>query len=115
LYGAYLAGSAFAVAGSGLHHKICHVLGGAYDLPHAQTHAIVLPHVLAFNAPGAPEAVRRIGRALGAGDPAGALRALSARLRIPAGLRALGMREEQIDEAARLIEPVVPADNPVAA
>ena len=52
LYGAYLAGTAFAVAGSGLHHKICHVLGGRYGLPHAQTHAIMLPYVLAFNAPG---------------------------------------------------------------
>ncbi len=51
LYGAYLAAVAFASAGSGLHHKICHVLGGIFDLPHAQTHAVVLPHVLAFNAP----------------------------------------------------------------
>ncbi len=59
LYGAYLSAVAFASAGSGLHHKICHVLGGKYDLPHAQTHAIVLPYVLAFNAPGAPDAERR--------------------------------------------------------
>ncbi|HEX4252303.1 MAG TPA: maleylacetate reductase, partial [Pseudonocardia sp.] len=81
LYGAYLAGSAFAVAGSGLHHKICHALGGAFNLPHAQTHAIVLPEVLAFNAPAAPDATLRIGRALGAGaDPVAALRALSAGL-----------------------------------
>ena len=65
--GAWLAGAAFAVAGSGLHHKICHVLGGAFDLPHARTHAVVLPHVLAFNAPGAPDAAVRIGRALGVG------------------------------------------------
>ena len=54
LYGAYLSAVAFASAGSGLHHKICHVLGGRYDLPHAQTHAVVLPYVLAFNAPAAP-------------------------------------------------------------
>jgi maleylacetate reductase len=112
LYGAYLAGSAFAVAGSGLHHKICHVLGGAYDLPHAQTHAIVLPHVLAFNAPAAPEAARRVARALGVADPVAGLRALTAELGIPAGLRALGMRAEQVDEAAELVEPTVPADNP---
>ena len=115
LYGAYLAGTAFAVAGSGLHHKICHVLGGRYGLPHAQTHAIMLPYVLAFNAPGAPDAAGRIGQALGSEDPAGALQALAARLGLPRGLRDIGLREEQLAEAARLIEPVVPADNPVPA
>ena len=129
LYGAYLAGSAFAVAGSGLHHKICHVLGGRYDLPHAQMHAIVLPYVLAFNTPGAPEAAGRIGRALAASGatpavsglapsapgrpPAGALRDLATRLGIPAGLRDIGLREDQLAEAAELIEPTVPPDNPV--
>jgi alcohol dehydrogenase class IV/protocatechuate 3,4-dioxygenase beta subunit len=115
LYGAYLAGTAFAVAGSGLHHKICHVLGGRYGLPHAQTHAIMLPYVLAFNAPGAPDAAGRIGQALGSEDPAGTLQALAARLGLPRGLRDIGLREEQLAEAARLIEPVVPADNPVPA
>ena len=54
LYAAYLSATAFASAGSGLHHKICHVLGGKYNLPHAQTHATVLPYVLAFNGPAAP-------------------------------------------------------------
>ena len=119
LYGAYLAGSTFAVTGSGLHHKICHILGGRYDLPHAQTHAIMLPYVLAFNAPGAPDAARQIGRALaGAGlgaDPAAALQRLAGQLGLPRGLREIGFGEEQIAEAARLIEPVVPADNPVPA
>jgi maleylacetate reductase len=112
LYGAYLAGSAFAVAGSGLHHKICHALGGAYGLPHALTHAIVLPHVLAFNAPAVPDAIHRIGRALGSDDAVGALAALTARLGIPHGLRQLGMLEEQVDEAAGLVEASVPRDNP---
>jgi alcohol dehydrogenase class IV len=120
LYGAYLAGSAFAVAGSGLHHKICHALGGAFNLPHAQTHAIVLPEVLAFNAPAAPDAASRIGRALGAShpdgndktDPVAALRALSADLGIPRGLRELGLREDQIEEIVELVAPAVPVDNP---
>jgi alcohol dehydrogenase class IV/protocatechuate 3,4-dioxygenase beta subunit len=115
LYGAYLAGSAFAVTGSGLHHKICHVLGGRYGLPHAQTHAIMLPYVLAFNAPGAPDAASRIGQALGSEHPAAALQALAAQLRLPRGLREIGLAEDQLAEAARLIEPVVPADNPVPA
>jgi maleylacetate reductase len=113
LYGAYLAGVAFSGAGSGLHHKICHALGGAFDLPHAQTHAIVLPHVLAVNAPGAPEAVARIAAALGVDDPVAGLRALAAAAGVPRGLRDLGLREDQLDEAVALIEPVVPADNPV--
>ncbi len=130
LYGAYLAGAAFAAAGSGLHHKICHVLGGRYDLPHAEMHAIVLPHVLAFNAPGVPDAAARIGRALaaaardgapgaapgyGSGGPAGALRDLADGQGIPAGLRDIGLRADQVAEAAQLIEPVVPPDNPVTA
>ena len=115
LYGAYLAGTAFAATGSGLHHKICHILGGRYGLPHAQTHAIVLPYVLAFNAPGAPDAVRRIGHALGSEDPAAALQELATGLGLPRGLREIGLREEQLAEAANLIEPAVPADNPVPA
>ena len=129
LYGAYLAGTAFAVTGSGLHHKICHILGGRYDLPHAQTHAIMLPYVLAFNAPGVPDAARQIGQALAGGglaggglaggpggaDPAAALQRLARQLGLPRGLRDIGFREEQIAEAARLIEPAVPADNPVPA
>jgi maleylacetate reductase len=120
LYGAYLAGTTFAVTGSGLHHKICHILGGRYDLPHAQTHAIMLPYVLAFNAPGAPDAVRQIGQALASAgldgaDPAAALQQLAGQLGLPRGLREIGFGAEQIAEAARLIEPAVPADNPVRA
>ncbi|MBC7442062.1 MAG: maleylacetate reductase [Ramlibacter sp.] len=64
LYGAYLSASAFARAGSGLHHKICHVLGGTFGLPHSETHAIVLPHAVAFNVPAAPEAETLLARAL---------------------------------------------------
>jgi maleylacetate reductase len=113
LLGAWLAGAAFAVAGSGLHHKVCHVLGGAYDLPHAQTHAIVLPHVLAHNAPGVPEATERIAAALGTADAVRGLADLSQRLGIPAGLRKVGLREDQLDEATDLVLEKVPADNPV--
>jgi alcohol dehydrogenase class IV len=113
LCGAWLGASAFAVAGSGLHHKLCHVLGGTFDLPHARTHAVVLPHVLAFNAPGAPDAVTRVARALGTDDAGAGLRALADEHGIPRGLRALGMPEDAIDEAADLTEPAVPEDNPV--
>ncbi|MFC4950436.1 maleylacetate reductase [Pseudonocardia sp. GCM10023141] len=112
LRGGWLAASAFAVTGSGLHHKLAHVLGGL-GLPHARTHAVLLPHVLAFNAPGAPEAAARVARALGVDDPVAGLRALAADLRIPRGLRELGLREEQLAEVAALAEPAVPKDNPV--
>ena len=74
LYGAYLSAVAFASAGSGLHHKICHVLGGTFNLPHAQTHATVLPYVLAFNAPAAPDAAARIAAAFGTAGSGQAVR-----------------------------------------
>ncbi len=113
LCGAWLGAAAFAVAGSGLHHKLCHVLGGTFDLPHARTHAVVLPHVLAFNAPGAPGAVARVARALGTDGAVAGLRALADEHGVPRGLRALGMPENGIDKAAALTEPAVPEDNPV--
>lgn len=112
LRGAWLTAAAFAVTGSGLHHKLCHVLGGL-GMPHARTHAVVLPHVLAFNAPGAPEAAARVARGLGVDDPVRGLRDLADELAVPRGLRELGLREDQIDNAAALTEPVVPGDNPV--
>ena len=65
LYGAHLAGAALAGAGAGIHHKICHVLGGAYDLPHAEMHTVVLPHAVAFNEPAIPEVMQRVVGALG--------------------------------------------------
>ena len=111
-YGAYIAAVGFASAGSGLHHKICHVLGGAYHLPHAQTHAIVLPHVLAFNAPHAPEAAARIATALGVSDAVDGLVRLYARLKAPTALKDLGLPEADLDEATDLILPAVPPSNP---
>ncbi|GAA1124752.1 maleylacetate reductase [Nocardioides aquiterrae] len=112
LYGAYLAAVAFASAGSGLHHKICHVLGGRYDLPHAPTHAVVLPHVLALNAPAAPEADERIARAFGTETGLEGLEALRARLDAPRALRDLGFEEDQIPDAVEAILPSVPESNP---
>ncbi|HEY0534767.1 MAG TPA: maleylacetate reductase [Actinoplanes sp.] len=112
LYGAYLAALAFAGAGSGLHHKICHVLGGAYDLPHAQTHAVVLPHVLAFNAPAAPDPVARLARALDASDALAALNDLYDAVDAPRSLRALGLPEDRLPHAAALIAQAAPPSNP---
>lgn len=112
VYGAYLAAVAFASAGSGLHHKICHVLGGRYDLPHAETHAAVLPHVLALNAPNAPEADARLAAAFGSSSGLAGLEDLRARLDAPRALSDYGFREEDVPGAVEAILPVVPPSNP---
>jgi maleylacetate reductase len=112
LYAAYLSAAAFASAGSALHHKICHVLGGAYNLPHAQTHATVLPYVLAFNGPAAPEAERRIAAAFGTNRAIDGLQDLRRELAAPHALRDYGFTEQDIPAAAESILPAVPPSNP---
>lgn len=114
LYGAYLAAMSFACAGSGLHHKICHTLGGMFDLPHAQTHAVVLPYVLAFNAPGVPDVEARLAAAFGAESAVAGLARLRAELDAPRSLRDLAMPESGIDAAADEVLTKVPEGNPVA-
>jgi maleylacetate reductase len=111
LYGAWLAGWVVGTAGMGLHHKICHVLGGAYNLPHAGTHSAVLPFVTAYNAPAAPAAMARATRALGAQDPARALSELAERIGAPTSLAQVGMDPGRIPEAARLVVET-PVTNP---
>lgn len=112
LYGAYLSAVAFASAGSGLHHKICHVLGGTFNLPHAQTHASVLPYVLAFNAPAAPDAEARIAAAFGSADALTGLQELRKQLNAPTALSDHGFTPDGIAQASALILQVVPASNP---
>ena len=112
LYGAYLAAVAFASAGSGLHHKICHVLGGAFNLPHAETHAVVLPYVLALNAPNARVADARLAGAFGAESGLAGLQALRATLDAPRALRDYGFESSDIASAVEAILPVVPPSNP---
>jgi maleylacetate reductase len=102
LYGAWLCGTCLGAVGMSLHHKLCHVLGGSFDLPHALTHAIVLPHVAAYNTAAAPEAMKRIARALGRPDAALGLYDLARRLNIPKSLADIGMPQAGIAEAADL-------------
>jgi alcohol dehydrogenase class IV len=102
LYGAWLCGMVLGGAEVALHHKLCHVLGGSFDLPHAETHAVILPHAVAYNAAAAPEAVGRVARALGAHDAAEALYDLNVAIGAPTALRAVGMPEEGLDRAADL-------------
>ncbi|KMO35718.1 maleylacetate reductase [Methylobacterium aquaticum] len=100
LYGAWLAGACLGTVGMALHHKLCHVLGGSFDLPHAATHAVVLPHAAAYNAPAAPEAMARVARALGAADGPQGLHDLAASLGVPTALKTIGMPEAGLDRAA---------------
>lgn len=102
LYGAWLCGLCLGSVGMALHHKLCHVLGGSFDLPHAETHTVVLPHALAFNAAAAPEADRAVARALNGTNGAAALHHLAKTLGAPLSLRALGMPQEGIETAADL-------------
>ena len=102
LYGAFLAGTALGTVGMALHHKLCHVLGGSFDLPHAETHAVVLPHVVRFNEAHAAPAMARAARALGTDDAAARLFALLGELGLPRSLADLGLREEALDRAAQL-------------
>lgn len=112
LYGAYLAGAALAATSAGLHHKICHVLGGAYDLPHAEMHTVVLPYAVAFNEEAIPEVMQRIAGALGAEGAATGLYDLAERIGAPTALKDIGMKEENIDEAVDLILEAAPESNP---
>jgi alcohol dehydrogenase class IV len=102
LYGAWLCGVCLGTVGMALHHKLCHTLGGTFDLPHAETHTIVLPHALAYNAPLAPAAMVRIARAIDAADAAQGLYDLARRLNAKLALRDLGMPEAGIEKAADL-------------
>lgn len=99
LYGAWLCGTCLGAVGMALHHKLCHTLGGSFDLPHAETHAIVLPHALAYNASAVPDVIARLQPMLGE-DPALGIYNLLARIGAPRALRELGMPESAIDEGA---------------
>ncbi len=100
LYGAWLCGAVLGSVAMALHHKLCHVLGGSFNLPHAETHTVVLPHATAYNAAGSPEAMARIARALGAESAAAGLFDLAARLGAPLALKDIGMTEDGLDRAA---------------
>jgi len=101
LYGAWLCGTVLAHGGMALHHKLCHTLGGSFNLPHAPTHTVVLPYVLAFNAPCAEEAMRRMAEALNSkGSAAAGVWDLAHRNGAPTSLRQLGMTEADLDRAA---------------
>ena len=102
LYGAWLAGAALGAVGMALHHKLAHVLGGSFNLPHAESHTLILPQVAAYNRQAAPEAMSRIARALGAKDAPGALFDLATALGAEMRLQAFGLGEADLERAADL-------------
>lgn len=102
LQGAFLAGVCLGAVSIALHHKICHVLGGSFGLPHAEVHAVMLPHATGFNAAAAPDAMARVARALGVADAARGLWDLAGRIGAPMSLAALGFSESDLDRAAAI-------------
>ena len=102
LYGAWLAGISLGAVGMALHHKLCHTLGGSFNLPHAETHTVVLPHAVAYNSEAAPEAMQRIAGALGGKEAAAGLYDLAAAIGVPLALKEIGLREQDLDRAAEI-------------
>lgn len=102
LYGAWLAGTCLGTVGMGLHHKLCHTLGGSFGLPHAQTHTVVLPFAMDYNARDATEAMTAAAAALGVQDAPSGLQQLIATLGGPTSLAGLGFSHADVARAAEL-------------
>ncbi len=111
LYGASLAGAALGTGTTGLHHRLCHTFGGTFNTPHAETHTVLLPHSVAYNAGARPAATRRIAEALGVNDAATGLFDLAGNLGAPTALKDIGVTETDLDEAAA-VTVEKPINNP---
>jgi len=109
MYGGLVGGLLVAMVGIGLHHKICHVLGGRFGLPHGVLNGIILPQAIAFNAPAMPEAIDRLASAIGDDDPSAACFRLAKRLGLPLTLREVGVAEADLAPA---VEDIVAAQVP---
>lgn len=103
LYGAWLCGTVLGNLQMGVHHKLCHTLGGSFNLPHAEVHTVMLPYALAYNAALVPQAMARIARALGREAAPAGMRQLGEALGVPRSLRDIGMPEAGLDRAADLV------------
>jgi maleylacetate reductase len=102
LYGAWLCGTVLGQVGMALHHKLCHTLGGSFNLPHAETHAVILAHAVAYTEPAVPELLAPVRDALGGATAASALHAFARRMGAPLALRDLGMKEADLDSATEI-------------
>jgi maleylacetate reductase len=117
LYGAWACGTCLGSVGMALHHKVCHVLGGSFDLPHAETHSVILPHAVAYNEASAHAQLQPVANLLGAQSAATGLWDLARALGAPIALKDIGMPEAGLDKAAAEVtanpywnpRPVAPA------
>ena len=100
LYASWLCGTVLGAVGMALHHKLCHTLGGSFGLPHAQTHTVILPHALGYNTNAAPQAMKRIARAMNADAAAGGIYEFAKEVCAPMSLREIGMQQADLDRAA---------------
>ena len=110
LYGAWLCGWVLGATRMGLHHTLCHVLGGTYGLPHAAVHSAVLPYVTAWNLESSPALVRASAVSLGSDDPAGAVWDLASSLKSPTSLAVLGFPADAIDAVAESVSATPPVN-----
>jgi len=102
LYGAWLAGVVLGTTSMGIHHKLCHTLGGTFNLPHAEVHTVILPHATAYNREAAPAPMRAAADALGASDASQGIFDLIVKIGAPTTLRDIGMPADGLDRAATL-------------
>jgi alcohol dehydrogenase class IV len=102
LYGAWLCGTVLGSVGMALHHKLCHVLGGTFGLPHAETHTVMLPHVASFNARAVPEKLAPVAEILHSVGPGQGLFDLVERMGAPTALKDIGMPTDGLDKAAAI-------------
>ena len=111
MYGACLAGGALGAGTTSLHHRLCHTFGGTFNTPHAETHTILLPHSVAYNANAVPEGTRKIAAAMGVDDAATGLFELAGMIGVPTALKDIGVVETDLDEAAA-VTVETPVNNP---
>ncbi len=102
LYGAWLCGTVLGQVGMALHHKLCHALGGSFNLPHAETHSVILPHAVSYTEPAVADLLAPVAQALGAATAGAALHAFAARMGAPMALRDLGLKEADLDRATEI-------------
>jgi alcohol dehydrogenase class IV len=114
LQGSWVAGYSLGTVQMALHHKLCHTLGGAFDLPHADTHAVLLPYTAAYNRDAAAAAMRSAANVLGVEDAPSELLALARMIGAPLSLREIGMAKGDLAHAASLaLERPYPNPSPL--
>ena len=101
LYGAWLCGTVLGTVGMALHHKLCHVLGGSFDTPHAETHTILLPHTINFNAKVASDSLKNLHNMLD-NSPGTGLYEFAKKMGAPISLKEIGLSEKNLDKASKI-------------